>query len=63
MAGGAVGDSGFGAWARRYFAAKAGHDLDTLTGLFHPVIDYEDAVLCRRTSGAKLTSILVPPWL
>jgi ketosteroid isomerase-like protein len=53
MAGGAVGDSGFGAWARRYFAAKAGHDLDTLTGLFHPVIDYEDAVLCRRTSGAQ----------
>jgi len=50
-----MGDSGLGfaAWAQRYFAAKAGHDLDTLTGLFHPVIDYEDAVLCRRTHGAQ----------
>ena len=48
-----MGERGFGAWAQRYFAAKAGHDLDTLTGLFHPVIDYEDAVLCRRTQGAQ----------
>jgi len=48
-----MGDGGFGGWAQRYFAAKAGHDLDTLAGFFHPGIDYEDAVLCRRTHGSR----------
>lgn len=43
----------FEGWARRYFAAKSGHDLDGLTGLFAPGINYEDAVLCRRTHGAE----------
>jgi ketosteroid isomerase-like protein len=43
----------FDGWAQRYFAAKAAHDLDALTGLFLAGIDYEDAVLCRRTHGAE----------
>jgi hypothetical protein len=47
-----MADREFASWAEQYFAAKAGHDLDTLTGLFDPGIDYEDAVLCRRTHGA-----------
>jgi len=48
-----MGCTGFADWAQRYFAAKSGHDLDGLAGLFCPGIDYEDAVLCRRTSGAQ----------
>jgi len=42
----------FQVWARRYFAAKSRHDLDTLVGSFDPDIAYEDAVLGRRTVGA-----------
>jgi ketosteroid isomerase-like protein len=46
------GPAGFDLWARSYFAAKSRHDLDALAGSFDPDIAYEDAVLCRRTSGA-----------
>jgi hypothetical protein len=45
--------AGFQMWARRYFAAKSRHDLDTLVGSFDPAIAYEDAVLGRRTVGAN----------
>lgn len=46
------GPARFDGWARSYFAAKSRHDLDALAGAFDPDIAYEDAVLCRRTSGA-----------
>jgi hypothetical protein len=42
----------FHRWAGAYFAAKSGHDLEALVGSFDPGIAYEDAVLCRRTTGA-----------
>jgi len=44
--------AGFDGWARKYFAAKSRHDLDSLVGSFDPDIAYEDAVLSRRTAGA-----------
>jgi hypothetical protein len=44
--------AGFRRWAQAYFGAKSRHDLDALAGLFDPEIGYEDAVLCRRTTGA-----------
>jgi ketosteroid isomerase-like protein len=44
--------AGFRRWAEAYFGAKSRHDLEALVGLFDPGIGYEDAVLCRRTTGA-----------
>jgi SnoaL-like domain len=46
------GAAGFHRWAGAYFAAKSRHDLEALVGSFDPGIAYEDAVLCRRTTGA-----------
>ena len=50
--GGPPDAAGFHRWAGGYFAAKSGHDLEALAGSFDPDIAYEDAVLCRRTTGA-----------